>query len=86
LAAFFAAYPGNGATIMINPERVAYIVKFEHNPFRVVPIVHLYPGLAAKNAANPGLWDAVLSGHHMDQNIILDKSAEIQPHYLDRNF
>ena len=58
LAALFAAYPGRGFDDSVNPERVAPTL----NPFRVESLCAVFPGLAARNAANPGLYSAALSG------------------------
>ena len=51
LAALFAAYPGRGFNASVNPEGVAPTF----NPFRVDSLRAVFPGLATKNAASPGL-------------------------------
>ena len=51
LAALFAAYPGRGFNASVNPEGVAPTF----NPFGVDSLRAVFPGLATKDAANPGL-------------------------------
>ena len=56
-AAFKAALPWELDTVPNYSERVAY----SRNPCRVDRTTVTYPGLTAKSAVNPGLWDVTPS-------------------------